>query len=236
VTVARTDEGSPREDEIAPKEDAEAKRVQNVRVDGSNGGFGEEFFVGGRHDVGLVVADGVRRKEDGAREIGDFDAVQIDNDDVQEAEEREVFEDLVAERTCADDEHAGGANLLLVPPWDEPEAAITILFQLYADLYGFGGHGRLASSDLRLQAEDIAILDARVGERLRVLNLAPGVLVVELITERRAVWAVHRQLELLHQHGDDLVAGSIIWKLSGDALVFGGVVDGDVEGSHDCFP
>ena len=52
--------------------------------------------------------------------------IQIDDHDVKEAEQCKILEYLVTQRASADDQHVGGLNLLLVPPWDEAQPAEAI--------------------------------------------------------------------------------------------------------------
>jgi hypothetical protein len=91
-------------------------------------------------------------------------------------------------------------------------------------------------SDLRLQPEDVAVLHKGLGQRLRILDLSPRVLVVEFVAERGAVGPVRGQAQFLYQNGDDFVTRRVIGKFHGNALVLGGVVDGDVDRRHSYVP
>ena len=51
--------------------------------------------------------------------------------------------------------------------------------------------------DFRLEAEDVAVFYADVGERLRVQQLFAGRAVVELVAQRLAVRGVRRRRQLL---------------------------------------
>src|SRR6185503_10615345 len=84
------------------------------RSDGDSGGVG----------LGLPRVAGA--EEDGAREIGGLDGVEIDDEDAAPAKEREVLEDLVAKRAGADDEDLRGRQFLLPPPGDQTEPAVPI--------------------------------------------------------------------------------------------------------------
>ena len=61
-------------------------------------------------------------EEDGAGEVAGFDAVHIDDEEMADAQEGEVFNDFVAQCASADDEDAGGGDFFLVPPLDGAEA------------------------------------------------------------------------------------------------------------------
>src|SRR5258707_5438269 len=49
-----------------------------------------------------------------------------------------------------------------------------------------------ARRDFWLQSQDVAILHTRVRKRLRILNLPPGILVMEVVAQRRAIRTVRR--------------------------------------------
>jgi len=91
-------------------------------------------------------------------------------------------------------------------------------------------------SDLRLQPEDVAVLYEGLGQRLRILDLPARVLVVEFVAERRAVGAVRGQAQFLYQNGDDFVTRRVVGKFHRNALVLGGIVDGDVDRRHSYVP
>ena len=57
-------------------------------------------------------------KKSRAAEIAEFDAVHVRDDHVAETEQREIFDDLIAQRPRADDEHACAREQRLVPPFD----------------------------------------------------------------------------------------------------------------------
>src|SRR5436305_550709 len=90
----------------------------------------------------------------------------------------------------------------------------------------------LSRSDLRLQAENVTILHLSVVESLSVLNLSSGIFVMELVTQRSAIWPIRREPELLDQDCDDFVAGCIIRKFHWYTLIFGRVVNCDVDIGH----
>src|SRR5882762_6067813 len=86
--------------------------------------------------------------------------------------------------------------------------------------------------DFGLQAESVSVLRLGIGQRLGGLDLSSGVLVVGRVAQRSAVGTVGGQAEFFHQHRDDLVAGSIIGKFYGNALVLGRVVHRNVDRGH----
>ncbi len=63
------------------------------------------------------MANITRTKQNRPRQIRDFNVIEIDDDDALKAEQRQVFQNLVAEGSRSDHQHFGGAKLLLVPPW-----------------------------------------------------------------------------------------------------------------------
>src|ERR1051326_1581137 len=63
-----------------------------------------------------------------AGEIGGLDRVKIDYNNVGKAEQREVFQDLISQRPCADDQHTRRAKLFLVPPADQTKPAEAVIF------------------------------------------------------------------------------------------------------------
>src|SRR5258708_39418582 len=91
-----------------------------------------------------------------------------------------------------------------------------------------------ARRDLRLYAENISVFDGGVKQGLGVLYLAAGILVVKLVAERSAVRAVLGKTQLLDQHGDNLVGGSVVRKFNRHSLVFGGIVHSDCDICHFC--
>src|SRR5215467_1042065 len=90
----------------------------------------------------------------------------------------------------------------------------------------------LSRRDFRLQAKDVSVLYSSLAQCLRILDLPPRILVMELVTQRRTVRAVGRQTQLLHQYHDDLVAGRVVWKLHRNALVFRRVIHRHVDRRH----
>ena len=127
-----------------------------------------------------------------------------------ETEQGEILQNLIAECSGTNHEHAGFRDLRLIPPGNEAQAAESIFDQLttcdrYFDL-GSCSRGR----NLRLQAENVAVPNRGIIQSLSVLDLSPGILVVKLVTQRSSIGAVRRKAQLLDQHRDDLVAWSIV--------------------------
>src|SRR5882724_8290651 len=59
--------------------------------------------------------------------IGSFNRIQVHNHNVGETQQGQVFQDLIAQRSCANHQDMSGANLFLVPPADETETAEPVL-------------------------------------------------------------------------------------------------------------
>ena len=55
---------------------------------------------------------------------------------------------------------------------------------------------------------------------------------MEFVAQGRAVRAIYRQLQLLHQDSDDLIAGRIVRQFYRNTLVFGGIVNGNIDVRH----
>lgn len=102
---------------------------------GYSGGAGG---AGGDGGLGLAVVGGA--VEDRSGEVGVFDGIEVGDEDISDAEEREVFEKLVAERAGADHENFRVLQTVLVPPRDEPEAVEAVL-GLRGEVGGGDGDG-----------------------------------------------------------------------------------------------
>ena len=129
----------PGENQIAGGEEAEAALARDIRDDGLQQGIGRDGKIGAGGGVHFKVADVALAKQNGARKIRFVDLVHVHDDDVAEAKQREVFQDFIAKRAGADDEHARRCKLFLVPPGNQPEAAVAIFVEI---ALGNGGHGR----------------------------------------------------------------------------------------------
>src|ERR1700727_565182 len=88
--------------------------------------------------------------------------------------------------------------------------------------------------DLRRQPQDVSVLHLGFREGLRILNLSPGILVMELVAQWRSVRTVRRQPQLLYEYGDNLVAWSIVRQFHRHPFILGRVVDGNVDVRHLC--
>src|SRR5580658_175588 len=89
-------------------------------------------------------------------------------------------------------------------------------------------------SDFGLQPQNVAVPHLCFREGLGILNLPPGILVMEFVAQWRSIRPVRRQTQLLHQYGDNLVAWSIVWQFDRYPLILGRVVDGNVDVRHFC--
>ncbi len=69
----------------------------------------------------------VRPVENGAGQVRVFYRVQIGDEDVADAEECEILDDLVAECAGTDDHHFCGRQLLLVPPRYQAEPGKAVI-------------------------------------------------------------------------------------------------------------
>ena len=110
--------------------------------------------------------------------------IHIDDYDAKKTEEREIFEDLVAERSSADYQHMSGLNLLLIPPGNEPKTAEAIFLSI-GRKFGLNceyvWHGRSAGGNFRLKPQNVSIAHRRISKRLTILYLTTAILMVKLI-------------------------------------------------------
>jgi len=77
----------------------------------------------------------------------------------------------------------------------------------------------LSGGDFGLEAKNVTIFDSCLGEGLRFLYLAAGVLVMKLVAEWRAVRPVLRQHQLVDQNRDVLVSRGVVRHLDRHTLV-----------------
>src|SRR5437588_5009746 len=68
--------------------------------------------------------------EHGARKVGFFNTIEINNDDSLEAQQRQVLQYLVAQSAGPDHHHACFADFFLVPPGDQAQTAEPVLVHL----------------------------------------------------------------------------------------------------------
>src|ERR1700722_10793099 len=98
---------------------------------------------------------------------------------MEESEPGQILEDLIAQSAGSDHQHPRRANLVLIPPRDQAQAAIAILCVAGVDSYGLWRHG-LPGRDLWLEAENVTITDGGTRTGRPVLDLAPGLLMWNL--------------------------------------------------------
>ena len=96
--------------------------MNDVAVKKMGVNLGINLASGSGGDFRFLFASIAAPIEHGTREIGMLDAIFVGDQDVPNAEQGEIFDDLVAERASADDEHFGGGELFLVPPADQFKA------------------------------------------------------------------------------------------------------------------
>src|SRR5690242_7457131 len=113
--------------QIRPAEHTHAEVVNDVAGEVVNVNRGIDFLRALGSDFGLESA-GVRFAiQDRSREVRVFDAILIRDEDVADAEQREVLDDLIAKRADPDHHHLRGRELLLIPPADETKAIESIV-------------------------------------------------------------------------------------------------------------
>jgi len=78
------------------------------------------------HGFGLVATRVRLAQQHAAREVVDLDHVEVEHVDRPAAEEREVLDDLVADRACADHGDARRGDLLLREPVDQVVSTVTL--------------------------------------------------------------------------------------------------------------
>src|SRR5882724_2051446 len=91
---------------------------------------------------------------------------------------------------------------------------------------------RSARRDFWLQTQDVAILHSRLRQRLRILNLPSGILVMKLVAQRRAVRPIRRQPQFLNQYHDNLVARSVIRQFHRHSFILRRVVHRHIDRRH----
>ena len=75
--------------------------------------------------------------QNAARQVRVFNAIQIGDQDMADAQQRKIFENLIAERAGTDHQHFCIGELFLIPPADELEAVESIVL----------GGGRVGGGD-----------------------------------------------------------------------------------------
>jgi hypothetical protein len=99
---------------------------------------------------------------------------------MEESEQGQIFQDLIAEGAGSDHQHPRRTNLLLIPPWDQAQAAVAILCVAGVDSDALWRHG-LPGRNLWLEAKNVTITDRGIRQGLPVLDLAAGILMVKLV-------------------------------------------------------
>src|SRR5204863_469595 len=89
-------------DDLCPTEMTEADVGEEIAIDGLGVDAGINLAGGGGGGGGFEAAFIFFSEEDGAGEIAGLDAVHIDDEDVADAEEREIFDDVVGGFDVAD--------------------------------------------------------------------------------------------------------------------------------------
>ena len=110
------------DDDIGPAKVIQSYVGEEIAVDGLSVDFGIDVAGGAGGGGGFEISFITFAEEDRAGEIAGLDVVHIDDQNVADAKEGEVFDHFVAQCACTDDEDAGGGDFLLVPPLDGAQA------------------------------------------------------------------------------------------------------------------
>lgn len=132
------------DDQIGPAEGTQAQVVNNVAGEGLGEDIGVDIFGAAGGDVGFVLAVIRGTVENGAAEVGVFNAVHVGDEETANAEEGEIFDDFIAEGAGTNDKDAGVGEFLLIPPVDEAQAGEAIVGG--GDVEG-GVHGQGSKRD-----------------------------------------------------------------------------------------
>ena len=132
----------PAEDDVGPAVDSQAQVVDDVAVERLDPHVGIDLArpLGG--DGGLRLPAVAGPKQDRARQVRVLDRVEVGDEDVADAQQRQILEDLVADRPRADQEHLAPREPLLVPPADQPESREAVVVRQFAELQGVGHVGK----------------------------------------------------------------------------------------------
>ena len=120
---------------------AQAQVGDHVAVHRDDPDLGVQLAGAQRGDLGLGPAAVLGPEQHRPRQVRRLDDVQVDHVDRPQAHQRQVLQDLVAQRTRADDQHPRRLEPLLPPPGDQPQAAVPV--QVVDDQrIGVGAGGR----------------------------------------------------------------------------------------------
>jgi len=132
------------EDDVDLKEHAGADVMQDVGLSGLHAHIGVEPPHGlGRHD-GLGPPRILVGEQHAARQVGVLDGVEIEDEDLADAQQSEVLADLVAQSPGADHHDPSATEALLIPPGDQTQPRIAVLIEVDVQgsraLAGVGSH------------------------------------------------------------------------------------------------
>lgn len=111
------------DDHIHAANDAQTKLGCDIAVVILNVNTRIEFLDPRRGDLSFAPARIALAKERRAGEVGGFDRIKIQDKEVARAHEGQVFNHLVAQSACPDDQNFGFFDALALPPGDEIEGA-----------------------------------------------------------------------------------------------------------------
>ena len=164
------------DDEVDVGEGAQAQVGDHVAVQRDDPDLGVQLAGAERGDLGLGAAAVLGPEQHRARQVRRLDDVQVDHVDRAQADQRQVLQDLVAQRTGADDEHPRRLEPLLPPPGDQPQAAVSV--QVVDDQrIGVGdGRRRLGAAEIGLARASCEFRGGprRVGSSSRARERGPG--------------------------------------------------------------
>ena len=106
---------------------SQSQTMDHIAGNRMNMGFRKDIAVCVRGNIGFAPAHITGAIENAAREIGSLNRIKINHDYVGKTEQGEIFQDLIAQRSSANHQHARRAQLFLVPPADEPKAANPVI-------------------------------------------------------------------------------------------------------------
>ncbi len=91
-----------------------------------NRGARTERFIRSRCSFRLRAANIGIAKQHRARQVGLFNAVQIDDHDLLKPKQGKILENFVPQGAGSDHQDAGRANLRFIPPGNESKPAIPV--------------------------------------------------------------------------------------------------------------
>jgi hypothetical protein len=115
---------------LRPAEISESDICKQISRERLQSLLGINTSRGAGRTLGFEFSFVLGAKKNGAAEVAQFNSVHVDDDDVTDAEQREIFYDFISERTRAGDEHARIAQQGLFPPLNRFESGKAALAQV----------------------------------------------------------------------------------------------------------